>query len=258
MSNTQNKIKNPQIFVMFLPGMYGTFITNILMYHDLLYNKALDNVEFLPRIDSEIKEEAKYNSHNGPYKDMIPGFHGRHDLDQLHSKTYEELKKYFEPLRNTPLGVHRLADYFDLDLEKFFEKTLRIIMIPESMDDLEIWAERSKNAAPTDFRGEYWFPLLEKKGVENLPDYLVQGLRIKERYKYLKELFEHFNTHKSKAFENKNCIYFDPKNISSLTKVQNLMDEACDNLGISRFVVPEDKITSFVKTNSIFLDKFND
>ena len=243
---------------MFLPGMYGSFITNILMYHDLLCNEAVSDVEFLPRIDSEVNEEARYNSHNGPYKDMIPGFHGKHDLDELHGKTNEELTAYFEPMRNIPLGVHSLAYYFDLDLENFFEKTLRIIMVPENMDDLKIWAERSQNAAPTDYKAEYWFPLLEKKGVENLPDYLVKGLRIKERYKYLKELMEHFHTHKIKAFENKNCIYFNPKHIRSLEKVQSLMDEACDNLEISKFAVPKEKILSFVQTNSIFLDKLND
>ena len=250
---------------MFLPGMYGTFITNVLMYHDLLYNEAVSDMEFLPYVDSEVKEKARYNSHNGPYKDMIPGFHGQPDLDQLHRKTNAELKAYFEPMRNIPLGVHRIADYFDLDLENFFEKTLRILMIPKNIDDLEIWAERSLNAAPntvagapTDYKSEYWFPLLKKKGVENLPDYLVKGLRIKERYKFLRELLEQFNTHKIKAFENKNCIYFDPKHIRSLKKVQSLMDEVCDNLGISKFSVPKEKISSFVQTNSIFLDKFND
>ena len=241
---------------MFLPGMYGTLITNILMYHDLLYNKAVNDVEFLPRNDAESKDEARYNSHNGPYKDMIPGFHLRHDLEQLHAKTYEELQTHFEPVRNIPLGVHRLADYLDLDFEKFFEKTLRIIMVPESMDDLEIWAERSQSAAPSPYIEEYWFPLLQKKGVKNLPDYLIKGLRVKERYKYLMELLEHFNTHKIKAFENKNCIFFDPKHIGNLEKVQTLMDEACDNLGISRFSIPEEKISAFIQTNSIFLQKF--
>ena len=157
---------------MFLPGMYGTFITNVLMYHDLLYNEAVSDMEFLPYIDSEVKEKARYNSHNGPYKDMIPGFHGQPDLDQVHRKTNAELNAYFEPMRNIPLGVHRIADYFDLDFENFFEKTLRILMVPKNIDDLEIWAERSQNAAPTDYKSEYWFPLLKKKGVENLPDYL--------------------------------------------------------------------------------------
>jgi len=241
---------------MFLPGMYGTFITNILMYHDLLYNEAVNDVEFLPYNGAESKDEARYNSHNGPYKDMIPGFHAKADLDQLHGKTNEELKAYFEPMRNIPLGVHRLADYFDLDLENFFEKTLRIIIVPESMHDFELWAERSMKAAPSDYKEEYWFPLLQKKGVENLPDYLIEGLRYKERYKYLKKILDHFNTHKIKSFENKNCIFFDPKHIGNLEKVQTLMDEACDNLGISRFRIPEEKISAFIQTNSIFLQKF--
>ena len=126
MNNTLSKIKNPQIFVMFLPGMYGTFITNVLMYHDLLYNEAVSDMEFLPYIDSEVKEKARYNSHNGPYKDMIPGFHGQPDLDQVHRKTNAELKAYFEPMRNIPLGVHRIADYFDLDFEKFINNSLGV------------------------------------------------------------------------------------------------------------------------------------
>jgi len=244
---------------MYLPGMYGTLITNILMYHELLYNKQVDNKDFLPYWDpSESKDLPKFNSHDGPYKDMILGFHTDHDLKKLHTKTYEELQAFFEPVKNIPLGVHRLSDYSDLDFEKFFEKTLRIIMIPESMDDFEIWVERSNKAAPSDYKGEYWFPLLQKKGVENLPDYLIEGLQYKERYKYLKAILDHFKTHKIKAFENKNIIFFDPKHIGSLEKLQNLMDQACDNLGISRFRIPEEKISAFLQQNYIFLQRFND
>ena len=57
--------------------------------------------------------------------------------------------------------------------------------------------------------------------------------------------------------KNKNCIFFDPKNISKSNDVQDIMDKICDNLKISKFKIPSLKINKFLETNSIFLNKLD-
>ena len=162
-------------------------------------------------------------------------------------------------MENIPLGVHRLADYriSTFDFEKIFKKTLRIILIPENKDDLKIWGERWFYASGNDVTKDFWYPQFKKKGIKNLPKELIEGLGIKERFKYATHHYNEMVQNNIKKLENKNCIFFDPKHIANLEKIQNLMDEICDNLEISKFAVPSDKINRFLRKNDIFLKKFD-
>ena len=58
-------IQNPQIFIIYLPGMFGTLLANILMHHELF---DVEQKDFGPNTGKN------YNSHNGPYNDLINDF----------------------------------------------------------------------------------------------------------------------------------------------------------------------------------------
>mgnify|MGYP006245262151 FL=1 len=55
----------------------------------------------------------------------------------------------------------------------------------------------------------------------------------------------------------KNSLIYDPKKMSSVLQIQNLMDQVCNILKITKFVVPEEKLESFLEKNKIWFEKFD-
>ena len=240
-------IQNPQIFIIYLPGMFGTLLANILMHHELF---DVEQKDFGPNTGKN------YNSHNGPYNDLINDFHS--DIMDLFDKSSKELTEFFSPVKNIPLGVHRLCDYriAPFNFEKYFSNTLRVILLPKNTDDLNLWGERNYYSAHQDITKDFYYPLI-KKGLKNLPKKLIEGLGVKEKQKYTKDSYKRMVEVDMPKLKNKNCIFFDPKNISKSNDVQDLMDKICDNLKISKFKIPSLKINKFLETNSIFLNKLD-
>ena len=50
--------------------------------------------------------------------------------------------------------------------------------------------------------------------------------------------------------ETKNIITFDPRDFNDLGKVQKLCDDTCNNLRISKFKIPTNKIQKHLDKNS--------
>jgi len=45
--------------------------------------------------------------------------------------------------------------------------------------------------------------------------------------------------------------------MSSVLQIQSLMDQVCNILKITKFVVPEEKLESFLEKNKIWFEKFD-
>tara|TARA_Y100000114_G_scaffold84997_1_gene78527 strand:- start:208 stop:942 length:735 start_codon:yes stop_codon:yes gene_type:complete len=236
-------IAHPQIFIFYLPGMFGTLLANSFMHHELLINKTIESVE------NNDKEGQGLNAHGGAYKDFIRHFHNKGE--RLFTRTKEQNLRFFSPLENKPMGVHRLCDYKTslFDFEEYFSNTVNIILFPKNKNDVEVYGHRSFYAATNaDVSNDFFFPQF-KKGTENYPKYLIHGLGIKQRQKFLLKYYEEMINDWPKI-ETKNIITFDPRDFNDLVKVQNLCDDTCDNLGISKFKIPTNKIQNHLDKNS--------
>jgi len=247
MSITPNRIDKPQVIVVFQPGMLGSFITNILMYQELVFDQTYAGAKFTPEPGME------YNSHRGPYRDMLEGFH-RPEL--FYTKNMSESTEFFSPMRHRPLGIHRVADYniLDTDFDLFFTNALRVVMMPESKDDINVWAERLFYSTGLDMTEDWYYPLFKKKGIKNLPKDFIDKLGIKEKNKYLLDNHNALLA-KYRQMQNEKHIFFDPKDLRDLKKVQGLMDDICDRLKITRFLIPTDACMDHLHRNEAFLNK---
>ena len=245
-------IQNPQIFIIYLPGMFGSCIANVLMHHPLLINDQIKKTAL------QSDNGLEYNSHQGPYKDLLPNFHRAEDID-IHTKSNQELEDFFYPIRNIPLGIHRISDYrvAKFNFEKNFTNPLRLILLPENIEDINIWGERMFYAAEGgDVSRDYFYPKF-KKGVENVKKELIEGLGIKEKTKYAMSQYKDMVQNDIKNINLKNSLIYDPKKMSSVLQIQSLMDQVCNILKITKFVVPEEKLESFLEKNKIWFEKFD-
>ena len=250
MRDTPTKIPHPQIFVIYQSGMFGSFICNLLMHQELLFKPEYQHKKFSTEAGME------YNSHGGPYKDMLKGFHWIDD--EVYKMNDQELQKFFSPMESFSLGLHRISDYgiLKIKFEDFFDNPLRIIMMPQNKDDLKVWSERMFYATGKNVTLDFWYPQFKKKGVANLPKYLIEGLSIKEKYKFAvanhEKLFD-----KIKGIPTNKYIFFDPKDIANHEKLQKLMDEICYRFKISKFKIPTTIINQFLDKNEVFLKRLH-
>ena len=143
------------------------------------------------------------------------------------------------------------------NFEKNFTNPLRLILLPENIEDINIWGERMFYAAEGgDVSRDYFYPKF-KKGVENVKKELIEGLGIKEKTKYAMSQYKDMVQNDIKNINLKNSLIYDPKKMSSVLQIQNLMDQVCNILKITKFVVPEEKLESFLEKNKIWFEKFD-
>lgn len=244
-------IANPQIFIFYLPGMFGTLLANCFMHQKLLYHDDIEHLEF------DDKEGKNFNTHDGAYKDFLSNFHNKGDT--LFKKTNDQLLKFFSPLKKKPIGVHRLCDYktAGFDFGKYFSQVLYIILLPKNKDHMNVYSERSFYAASNgDVTNDFWYTRF-KKDIKQYPKYLIEGLGIKERKKYFTQYYNEMLEVDMKTLKQKNIIYFDPAQMNNIDKIQALVDEACDNLRISKFKLPVSKVHNFIGRNKKWFNKLN-
>ena len=236
-------INTPQIFIIYEPGMFGTFLTKIFSYHNF-FTKEDKEAEFE-------SDENGFNAHVGGYKDRLENFHAHKDYKRLSKEKEIQLVNFFQPLANYDLSVHRLSSYFftKINYAKFFSTFVKIIIMPKE-NRLATYAERMYHSTQETFETEYWYKNI-KKDINDIPDFFKQQMSIKEKLKYLTE---HRNMLvKDYTIDQKCDLIFDPDDIFDIDKLQELINSTCKILNIETFTIPNYKIEKFLDKNKIFV-----
>jgi hypothetical protein len=235
-------INTAQIFVIYEPGLFGTFLTKLFTYHNF-FTKEDKQAEFE-------SDENGFNAHVGGYSNRLKNFHMHEDFERLSKEREIQLLNFFQPLTDYNLSVHRLASYFftKIHYEKFFSKFVRIIILPKE-HRLPIYAERMYHSTYKTLETEYWYKNI-KKNIENVPDFFKQQMSIKEKLKYLTE---HRNMLLKDYTIDKKCdLIFDPDDIVDIDKLQKLINDTCKILNVETFAIPNCKIQKFLHNNKFF------
>jgi len=232
-------ITQPQIFVIFEPGLFGRTVCTVLTK------------------DTEFKsDEAGINNHNSSYKPVLDNFHWHREAVALLQKTHEELKTFFSGVNNkNAYSVHNLASYkfAEIPYQKFFSRYLKIILMPKR-DCLRSFAERVYEAHITKNAETDYYMKYIKKDLSKVPEYFLKGMAINEKYKYMCEHFDRLQEIKTTLPTN-NTLFFDPLDLFDLTKFQNLIDECTHRLDIGSINLPKLKLQTFLEKNKSFFDK---
>jgi len=232
-------IKTPQIFIIYEPGMFGTFLTKLFSHHKIMSNENL-----MLGFDSD---HNGFNAHKA-YIGRLNFFHTYSDFEALPKKE-KELVNFFKPLEHHQLSIHRLSSYFfaKIHYEKFFTNFIRIILLPKK-NRLDNYAERMFYATNM-WETEYWYKNI-KKDINDLPVFFKEQMSIKERKKYLTIRYNMLLT--ECTINQKNNLVFDPDDVNDIVKLQELVDDAFKMLNLESVDLPNDKITKFIDKNKQF------
>jgi len=216
-------IKTPQIFVIYEPGMYGTFLCNLFVDHPL-YNDKL--------VSKQVETtEGAITAHRFGYVDIIKDFHNQEDIINLLKKKPIDLYTFFQPLDNCGLGVSRLASYYAvrIDFQKHFDKFVRIIVKPKK-NHISVYAKRMSVTSRPDPAGQYWARAFSKKNWADIPNWFIDGMILKECEKYLWAHTEFLDS--TYTLDPKRDIVFNPNDISNKKALEQMIGMACDLLEI--------------------------
>lgn len=235
-------IDNPQIFIIYEPGMYGTFLANLFSLHKLMSDEYI--------FKNFSSDRCGYNAHRTGYRDRLEYFHGRESIENLLKKNESDLKLFFSPLNKHKLSIHRISSYFSIKInfEKFFSNYVRILLIPKKTR-IKNYAERMFFTTQKTYETEYWRRNI-KKQLNKLPKNFLEGMSIKEKEKYLTNhldfIMQNYKPTKS------NDIIFDPDDIPHQDSLNKVINDACRILNIEPIELPTDEIIKFINTNQQF------
>ena len=237
-------IHNPQILVIYEPGMFGTFMCCLFMKQKLWEGGKLD-LKFPG-------DEQGINAHGSGYKDMLGNFHNHYHSVNLLKKNHIDLINFFRPLHLTKLGIHRLASYnfLKVDFKKYFSNFIVVLIKPEQ-HRLDAYGKRLDEATPTDYHKQWWAKHFKKKKFDQVPKFFLEKMSFKEKQKYIKShisLLDNFN-----KIDQKKKIVFDPDNISDPTLLQQMTDNVCDSIGIEKFEISFNELQGFIDKNGKYL-----
>ena len=230
-------IQKAQIFVIYEPSMYGTFLCNLFLKN---------------KIDLKFKsDECGYNSHKSAYKDRLKNFHKHIDAINLIKKNNNEKKIFFNKLDQYKYSVHRLASYAfcNIKFHNFFKNYIKIIVVPK-LNRLNVYAERFAETTPKKCEEQYWAKNFKNKNINALPDFFIKEMTIKERKKYLQN---HSKYLKNYQCQQKHDVFFDPDDIVDLTKLQKFVNTVMSKLELDPVKLPLKEIAKFVEKNKKFL-----
>ena len=237
-------IHNPQIFVIFEVGMFGTFICSLFMKQKLWEGNQLDLT--FPG------DQLYINAHRSGYKDTLHHFHTYAHSVSLMEKNHKELVDFFKPLHTIKLGVHRLCSYnfLKINFKKYFSRFV-IILVKPHPNRLDVYGERFDRATPADYHTQWWAKNFKKKDLKKLPKFFLETMSIKEKQKYVKNKTEWLDNFD--GIDQKKTIVFDPDHIMDSDLLQKMTGQVCNSLEIENFQIPYDKIQSFVDKNQKYL-----
>ena len=232
-------ITDPQIFIIYEPGMFGTFMCNMFLSdsHKDLKLKSDHN--------------SKYNAHNSLYKDTLDNFHNDIDYEELKNK---DLTLFFSSLENKGLSVHRLCtwEYLNLKYSRYFSNYV-IGLISADESNLDRWAFRSLEAAgqtPANWPNTEWWHR-NVKDLDKVPEYFKKAMGLKERQKHLKNQYESL---KNMDLNNDRIIKFDVDKLT-VGNIQKFCNDCCDAVGVPNTNIAIDQANGFLEKNKMLFDK---
>jgi hypothetical protein len=238
-------IVDPQIFIIFEPGMYGTFLCSLFTEHKLYKGSRSDR--------KYIGNEFIFNAHGSGYKDNLRQFHTHEDSVSLCQKNHTELLQFFQKLNGAGLGVHRLSSYYftKIDFARYFKKFARIIVKPNA-ERLEAYTERHSQTTASTHMSQWWATEnFAGKDLTKVPDWFIQEMEKKELRKYL-QVHTDFLNHNF-TIDTKHDIEFDPDGIIDQDSLKGMVDSVCSLLEIENFELPFKEILTFTEKNKKFL-----
>ncbi len=238
-------INNPQIFVIFEPGMFGTFFCSLFMKQKLWSGGKLNG---------DFDGDDQYvNAHKSGYQCMLRNFHENAHYESLLEKSHDELIDFFSPLQTVKLGVHRLASYsfINLDFKKYFNN-FAILLIKPRTRRIDAYGKRMEDATVKDFQTQWWWKNLKRKDLGNIPPWFFEKLSVKEKRKYLMTQSDMLD--KNLILPKKNIISFDPDDITDPDLVQETTDRVCNSLNIDTFEIPFDSVQKFIEKNNRYFN----
>jgi len=238
-------INNPQILVIYEPGMFGTFFCSLFMKQKLWTGAKL-NQDFHG-------DYQNINAHNSGYRCTIQNFHQNNDSESLLEKSHDELIDFFRPLQTIKLGVHRLASYnfIKLDYKKYFNN-FTILLIKPKAHRVDMYTKRMEHSTFNDYHTQWWWKNLKGNDLGKVPKWFLEKLSIKEKQKYMKTHIDMLNDHMD--IDQQNLIIFDPDNISDPILLQDTTDKVCNSLNIDTFKIPFDGVQKFIEKNNRYLN----
>lgn len=239
-----NLIKNPQIFVIYEPGMFGSFLCSLLIDHPLYNSQRLDK-----NISTAVDD---ITAHTFGYLDIIKNFHDHDDITNLLKKDSNALHKFFQPLATHGLGVNRLVTYHSIkiNLQDHFKNFIRIIVRPKK-NRIHDYAKRMTVTVKPDHTAQYWARHFSKKNWADVPKWWIDAMVLKECEKYIGAHTDFLDS--THAFDPKRDIMFDPDNITNKTALEKMISTACDMLEIENFNPSFKNLKHFAQKNKKFL-----
>lgn len=242
--NSKNtKIDKPQVFVIYEPGMFGTYLC-------LLFDHFPGNNNIMP--DSIKGDRHGINAHDSGYVDHLERFHIQDDLDEFHKFTEEQKIGFFQTSRDCVLGVHRCSRYgFGLlDLDRYFNNHVKVILWCDD-NDLKIYSDRMYDVSPHNvYTNRHWYKQLGKN-LDKIPKDMLESLIRKDYHKWITDSREQFNLKYQKST---NDIFFNIRNIADHKKVQHLIDSTMEKLQLEPFELPMAKHNEFIERNAKYFD----
>jgi len=237
-------ITDPQIFVIYEPGMYGTFICSLFTEHEL-YKGVRSDRKFRGN-------EYPFNAHKSGYKDNLQNFHNHFHSIPLYQKNQNELLDFFQPLDGAGLGVHRLASYYftRIDFARYFKNFVRIIVKIDATR-VNSYLERWDQTVLHEYKGQWWMKNFSKKDLNKVPKWFLQKMSQNEKRKWLQEHTDFLNN--DYVINTKHDIEFNPDTISNETLLKGMTDAVCSLLSIGNFELPSKEIKNFIEKNRKFL-----
>jgi len=237
-------IIKPQIFIIYAPSLYGTFLASLFAKHKFLSEEQT--------IKEFVSDTHYYNAHRSGYKDRLENFHRSEEINNLLKKNENDLKLFFTNLNSYQLSVHRLTSYsiLKIDFKKFFSNYVRIILIPKKTR-IRNYAERMYFSTDKSYESQYWAKNLKKKKLEDVPEYFLREMSIKEKEKYLNDHLTVFHQYYKNT--ESNDIIFDPDDIVDQHKLKEVVNRTCKILNIESIELPVNEIKKFININKKFL-----
>ena len=238
-----SKIDKPQVFVVYEPGMFGTYLC-------LLFDHLPENKNLMP--DSIKGDSHGINAHDSGYVDHVERFHIQDDLDEFNKLNDEQKISFFETARDSVLGVHRCSRYgFGLiNFDRYFNNHVKVILWCDD-SDLKKYSDRMYDVSPHDvYNNRYWYKQLGKN-LDKIPKNMIEALMRKDYYKWIVDSRAEF---KIKYKKNTNDIFFNVRDMADAKKVQALIDDTMEKLNLETFELPVAKHKEFIDKNAKYFD----
>ena len=232
-------ITNPQIFIIFEKGQFGTFLASLYMHHSSYTANDVSGFD---------SNTIGLNAHKSGYADHLEHFHNHKDALNLLSMDTDQQIKFFSPLQvEKGLAIHRLASYSfsRIDFKKYFSNYAVIFVVPKISRILN-YASRWHHSTEKIYDNQWWYKNFKNKNLEDVPEYFLEKMSIKEKEKWLTKQIKILQ---ERSIDSTHEIVVDPDDLVDQQKLKNVTTSTCKILGVDDFDLPVQDIKTVSYTH---------